>query len=61
MASPTPFKDQTGKVIGYKTSDNTYLTPGGAVVAKVRNGTTYGAKSEVRGAGDQGLRLFGKK
>ena len=58
MSSPTPIKDQTGKVIGYKTSDNTYLTSGGAVVAKVKNGTTYGSKSEVKGKGDQGLRLF---
>lgn len=58
MSAPVPIKDQTGKVIGYKTSDNTYLTPGGAVVARVRNGTTYGSKLEVKGKGDQGLRLF---
>jgi hypothetical protein len=56
--------DQHGKVVGYKlleTNGSTYLTAGGGLVARVRNGVTTDAKNLVRGTGDQGMRLFGKK
>lgn len=58
MSSPTPIKNEKGAVIGYKTSDNTYLKPSGEVVARVRNGSTYTKEGQVKGKGDQGLRLF---
>lgn len=58
------IKDERGRVIGYKTNESngsTYYAPGGAVISRVRNGTTYDSKGQNKGAGDQGLRLFGKK
>lgn len=57
--SQTPIKDERGKVIGYKTSDNTYIKTTGEVVARVRNESTYDKKGQVKGKGDQGLRGFG--
>lgn len=56
--SSTPIKDEKGKVIGYKTSDNTYLKPSGEVVARIRNETTLDKKGATRGKGDQALKLF---
>jgi ribosomal protein L27 len=53
------FRDEKGRVIGYKTPDNTYLRPSGEVVARIRNGSTYDGKGAVRGKGNQGLRLLG--
>lgn len=56
--------DQRGRVVGYKMSEtngSTYLTPGGGLVARVRNDVTTDARNMVAGRGDQGLRLFGKK
>jgi hypothetical protein len=58
--SNTPIKNEKGQVIGYKTADNTYIRPSGEVVARIRNDTTLGSKNEVKGKGDQGLRLFGR-
>lgn len=59
--SNTPVKDQTGKVIGYRSDDGTYYDTGGRVIARVKNESTYDGKSgQVIGKGDQGLRLFGK-
>jgi hypothetical protein len=58
------IKDEKGKVIGYRIAEKdgnaTYLTPGGKVVARVRNETTLGQGSSVKGRGDQGLRFFPK-
>ena len=53
-----PIRNEKGSVIGYKKPDGTYLSPGGKVIALVKNGTTYNAKGQVKGKGDQGLRLF---
>jgi hypothetical protein len=61
--SNTPIYDQHGKVIGFKSSESnnnaTYLNERGNVVARIRNDSTYDAKNQVRGKGDQGLKLFG--
>lgn len=59
------IRDQTGKTLGYKVNetksgDSTYYSPGGSVIARVRNGTTISGDNKVAGKGDQGLRLFGK-
>ena len=54
----TPIRDEKGKVIGYKNTDGTYVKPTGEVIARVRNGSTYDTKGQVKGKGDQGLRLF---
>jgi hypothetical protein len=58
MSSPKPIINEKGKVEGYRTSDGTYLKTGGEVVARVKNGSTYDGKGQVKGKGDQGLRLF---
>jgi hypothetical protein len=58
------IKNERGQVIGYKTNESngsTYYAPGGKLVSRVRNGTTYNEKSQTIGNGDQALRLFGKK
>lgn len=57
MSNKTIY-DEKGKVIGHKTDDGTYLKPTGEVAARVRNGTTYDSKNEVKGKGDQGLRFL---
>ena len=54
------IKNEKGQVIGYKTTDGTYLRPSGEVVARIRNETTLDRNGSVKGKGDQGLRLFGK-
>lgn len=56
--SQTPIKNEKGQVIGYKSNDGTYIRPSGEVVARVRNESTYDAKGQVKGKGDQGLRLY---
>ena len=56
--SQTPIKNEKGQVIGYKSNDRTYIRPSGEVVARVRNESTYDAKGQVKGKGDQGLRLY---
>ena len=58
MSSPTPIRDEKGQVVGYKTDESTYLKPSGEVVARVKNGYTYDGKGQVKGKGDQALRLF---
>lgn len=54
----TPIKDEKGKVIGYRKPDGTYIDASGKVVARVRGESTYDARGQVKGKGDQGLRLF---
>ena len=56
--SSTPIRNEKGQVVGYKTNDGTYLRPSGEVVARVRNESTYNVRGQVKGKGDQGLRLF---
>jgi len=53
-----PIRNEKGQVIGYKKPDGTYLRPTGEVVARVKGGSTYDGKGQVKGKGDQGLRLF---
>ena len=56
--SNKPIYDEKGKVIGYQSSDGTYVKPTGEVIARVRNGSTYNDKGQVKGKGDQALKLF---
>ena len=57
----TRLINEKGRVIGYKTSDGTYIKPGGQVVARIRHDRTYDAAGRLQGQGDQALRLFDKK
>ena len=52
------IRNEKGQVIGYKNTDGTYYKTTGEVVARVRGGNTYDGKSQLKGKGDQGLRLF---
>jgi hypothetical protein len=58
MATNERIINEKGQVIGYKSTDGTYYKTNGQVVARVRNGDTYAANGQVKGKGDQGLRLF---
>ncbi len=57
MASATPIRNEKGQAIGYKQGD-TYMTAGGKTVAYVKNGVTLNEKGQVKGKGNQALRLF---